>query len=208
MKRNTIFHIINNLFQYIYDLVKLNLLFITFSFRGLLVLGLFPALVSLLYCSRLKFFKKNEDSLWCLFREAYKNNFTQANVIGWILTILGLILYANYKVILNINEELPFFIIFCFYTLIFIYTVVLVWIFPLISYHHNKIKQHLENALVLGVTNISRTILMLFVIFVISYISLAFPAFLLFFTISFTCVICLRITKKPLKKVNLKFSMD
>ncbi len=203
MKSRRIFKGFNHFFQYVYDIAKLNILFLLYVFRGLVLFGLFPAFVSLLNCTRLEFYKKREESLKELFKETYKRDFKQANLVGWALMFFGVILYANFRVMQSANEEMPFFIVFSFYSLIFLYLTIGLWVFPLMSYHYNTVKQHIVNALVLGITNLTKTLILLLAVFLVFYISLAVPAFLLFFTASLLSLICLRMTKIPILTIKV-----
>lgn len=204
MKSRKVFKGLNHLFEYVYDLAKLNLLFLLYTLRGLIIFGVFPAFVSLLNCIRLIFFNKKEDSFRELFKENYKRDFKQANIIGWLFTLVSMIFYGNYLAIQSSNNQIPFFIIFSFYTVLFLHLVVGLWVFPLMSYHYNSVKNHLINALALGITNIGKTLVLSLFLFFILYISLLLPAFLLFFTASVFSYMGIKLTLTPIVMIKIK----
>lgn len=203
MKHKRIFGSVNNLFQWVYDLAVLNIYFIIFILRGFVLFGVFPAFVSLLHQCRVLFFENKDISIRENFKAVFKEEFKQANIVGWGLSIFGGVLYLNYKILQVVKHEVPYFMIFSFYTVIFIYIVIALWIFPLISYHHNSIKKHLFSALVLGITNIFNTILILSFTFLLVYGSLSFPAIILFFTGSAFSVLLLLFTKKVISEIKV-----
>ncbi|MBS4200448.1 YesL family protein [Bacillus sp. FJAT-49732] len=162
----------------------LNVLWFLFSFLGLFIAGVFPATVAALGVARKWIMGNDETHIFQEFKDIYKQEFKSANVLGWILTIVGLVLYINYRVMVNTTNEILFIIPFAFYLLVFFYSIIALWSFPLMAHYEAKWHNHIKNAFIIGISRIHYTLLLGMVIFIVLYISLEIPAFILFFSIA------------------------
>ncbi|GAA5415978.1 uncharacterized protein YesV [Paraliobacillus ryukyuensis] len=169
-------------FRWITKLAFVNLLWIFFSFVGLGILGIFPATIATLGVVR-SWLKGNTDvKIWSTFKQIYKQEFKYANTLGLILVIAGILLYFNFIIIQQAQGEFPFVIPFLFYFVLFLYLCIVIWSFPLTAHNYASVFQQLKNALILGITKIHITIILILLLFSITYFSLDYPVLLLFFT--------------------------
>lgn len=162
----------------------LNILFILFTLLGAGILGFFPAVTATIRVGRKWISEKSEFPLYQVFKDTYKKEFIKANLVGFILVLVGGVLFANYYAILWLEDRVPVFVVFAYYCVIILYTILAVWAFPLLSYYDAKILQNLKNALIIGITKLPTTILMVVLLFIILYVSLQIPSLLLFFSFS------------------------
>ncbi|MBM7553144.1 YesL family protein [Thalassobacillus pellis] len=170
--------------HWIMRLAVVNGLWFLFSLRGLLIGGIFPATAAVLGLARKWLMGQEEVKLWKTFKQIYRQEFVIANTIGWILTIFGGLLYLNYKVIAGSGGEVLFIVPFAFYLLLFFYTIVALWVFPLMVHYKTGWRQYLKNALIIGVTKLHYTLAIAVVVFAVLYYSLEYPGMIPFFTIS------------------------
>ncbi|WP_338787293.1 YesL family protein [Metabacillus sp. FJAT-53654] len=170
--------------QWISRLVILNVLWIFFSILGLFVAGIFPATAALLGVARKWIMGEHEIKIWNTFKQIYRQEFATANIIGWILSIAGIILFINYQLISNSTGELFFVIPFAFYFIVFFYTILLIWAFPLLVHYKATWRQHIKNAIIIGLSKIHYTIMCGLVMVSIIYFSLSYPGLIPFFTFS------------------------
>src|SRR5690606_8549617 len=140
---------LDRLFTWITRLVVLNLLWIFYTIIGLVVGGIFPATLSVLKIFRKWIIGEEEVPLWSTFRQEYRRDFIKSNIIGWILTLSGMILFMNYLVIKS-TENISVLIPVAFYILIILYINVLIWSFPQLAHYNGEIKVFLKNAIILG----------------------------------------------------------
>lgn len=175
---------LNIILTWITRLALLNILWIIFSIKGLLVAGIFPSTIAALSISRKWQEGEKDIPIWKTFKKIYRKEFLSSNILGWAIALMGLLLYLNFLIISNTDEEISIFIIVAFYLLTFIYITMIIWAFPLLSHYNGSIVQHLRNAVVLGVVKIPYTLAILLLLFGISYLSLEFPGMIPFFTVS------------------------
>lgn len=184
MEGNRTINFIDITFQWITRLAMLNFCWILFTIRGFGVLGLFPATVASLGIARKWIMGEHNLKIFVTFNKTYRKEFLLSNAVGWILTLIGWLLYLNYYLLVNANERFPIITIFAFYILIFIYVLVVMWIFPLISYYDSNIIEYFKNSIIIGISKLHITIVILYILFTIGYYSLEFPALLIFMTVS------------------------
>lgn len=85
------YSIINSKFlngcQFIMKLTYLNLLWISFTLLGFVLVGIFPATVAVLSTIR-KWSYQDENTIWKDFIDAYKREFLKSNLYGWVWLII------------------------------------------------------------------------------------------------------------------------
>ncbi|MCJ8007536.1 YesL family protein [Lederbergia wuyishanensis] len=180
----------------------LNVLWFLFSLLGLFVAGIFPATVAALGVARKWITGNDEIHIYKTFREIYKQEFKSANLIGWMLMIGGLVLYINYRVMVNATNEIMFIIPFAFYLLVFFFTITALWSFPLMAHYESKWHIHIKNAFIIGISKIHYTLLLGMVFFIVFYISLEIPAFILFFSVGIGLAGCMWVAMQVFKQLD------
>ncbi|WP_163538528.1 YesL family protein [Gracilibacillus sp. YIM 98692] len=163
----------------------LNALWFIFSSIGLVVAGAFPATTAALGVARKWVQQEYHISIYDTFRQVYKREFIKSNVVGWVLTLIAGVLFLNYYALRQLGDQIPILVVFAYYFVIFLYGIIVLWVFPLMSHYQNTIRQYFKNALIIGITKIHFTLGIGFSVFFISYVSLELPSMLLFCTISF-----------------------
>ncbi|WP_453991336.1 YesL family protein [Bacillus nitroreducens] len=203
MSSQNIVNSLDRLFTWITRLVVLNLLWIFYTIIGLVVGGIFPATLSVLKIFRKWIIGEEEVPLWSTFRQEYRRDFIKSNIIGWILTLSGMILFMNYLVIKS-TENISVLIPVAFYILIILYINVLIWSFPQLAHYNGEIKVFLKNAIILGFGKLHYTIAIIIYLFIVMYISLSFPGILPFFTVSIGAFGWIWLSMNLFQKMDLK----
>ncbi|MGN8645972.1 YesL family protein [Gracilibacillus sp. HCP3S3_G5_1] len=180
----------------------LNFLWILFTLIGFVVAGVFPATTAIISVARKWIKDKELDEVFQTFKQAYKDEFVKANIIGLILTIMGAILYLNYHALLQLGDQIPVFVVFAYYFVIFLYSILVLWIFPLLSHYQSTIKQYFKNALIIGITKMPVTIAIGLTFFAVLYVSLSFPTMLLFCTVSLTAIATAFISLRVFEQID------
>ncbi|WP_181348094.1 YesL family protein [Thalassobacillus sp. CUG 92003] len=190
------------LLQWITRLVTVNLLCIGASLAGLFIAGVFPATAAALGVSR-KWLRGEEDfSVWKTFFHSYKKDFIAANLIGWLIAIVGIILYVNYQLIIGNQGDFPFFIPFAFYPVLFLYFIMAIWTFPLFVHYKAKCFHHIRNAVIIGLSKIHYTLGIGVVLFSITYLSLSYPGLIPFFSISVAAICSMWFTLRVFNQID------
>lgn len=175
---------LDTILQWISRLVLLNVCWILFSVLGLFVAGIFPATAALLGVTRKWIMGDHELKVWNTFKQIYRQEFAAANQMGWMLSIVGTILFINYQLISQATGELAFVFPFAFYFIVFFYILLLIWAFPLLVHYKVTWRQQMRNAMIIGLSKIHYTAMCGLVMFSIIYFSLSYPGLIPFFTFS------------------------
>ncbi|MFC4402675.1 YesL family protein [Gracilibacillus xinjiangensis] len=201
MNNRNITTILDKAFVWITKLAFLNFLWIVFTLIGLGAFGIFPATSAILGVVRKWLMGNQTVPIRATFIKIYKEEFKYANTIGWILTILGFILFLNYRNLQTAQGELLFVIPFVFYLILFLYLTIVIWAFPLVVHNYASIIHQLKNALIIGISKIHITITIMLLLFSIMYFSLEFPVLLLFFSFSLLALVWMWLTLRVFKGV-------
>lgn len=201
MRKNRIFNGAESFFSIIYYLAKLNLYFWIFTVRGGVLLGFSPATVALIDVLSYGDINEVKVNIKKTFSEKYKESFAKANKIGILLAALALIFYFNFLAMVNGSVSYSLLNVFAFFTILFCYASIAMWIFPLISRSDMSTFETLKYALILGVSHIHYTFFLVILLFSLLYFSLTYPALLLFFFYSSFYLILAIVTKKPIEKL-------
>lgn len=204
MNGHTIVQSLDTFFRWITRITIVNLLWIGFSLLGFIVLGVFPATVATLAVTRKWLTGARDIHIGKLFTETFKTEFIVANIIGWLLTILGILLYLNYKVMLTMVDTLPVITLFSFILVTFFYLLITLWVFPMIVNYKQTIMQYVKNAFIIGIGKLHVTLGIMIWLFVVLYISLEFPTTIIFCSISLAAVGWNWLTLKTFNKLDQK----
>lgn len=183
MNAQRIVNTLDKIFTWIMRLAAINALWFLYTLKGLIVGGVFPATLSALKLFRKWRLGDFEFPIWHTFKQEYRKEFAKSNLIGWILSLAGIVLYLNYLAIQRL-DSFHILIHVAFYLLIFFYINLVIWSFPQLAHYNGKISHLFRNAIIIGFGRIHYTVAVTVYLFIVLYISLKFPGLLPFFTIS------------------------
>lgn len=183
------------------SLAYINLLWIVFSLLGLVIVGLFPATVSMLHVIR-KLLENDEVEIFELYKKIYKQEFLKANIIGWLLTLFGSIILVDLLFILN-NEGMIFTVLlFVLFLLLFTYLSITFYIFPIISYYQLSLMNYIKYAFVFSISFPHYTVLIFLSFLFIIAVFITFPLLIPLFSASGFGIALVVISNKVIKKVS------
>jgi|SRR5699024_3045458 len=201
MKGNQIVSSLDTILTWLTRLAFVNLLWIFFSILGIFVVGIFPATVAAFGVCRKWLLWQKDFPIWSTFKQLYKEDFITSNILGWILTFIGVLLYVNYRIMTN-SGEVFIGIPIAFYLLNIFYVILNIWSFALLSHYSGSIKQHLKNSFIIGIANVHYSVAITVILFGIIYVSLEFPGFIPFFSISLGTLSWAWISLRVFKKID------
>ncbi len=172
---------IDTYFKWIAKLSYLNLLWLGFSVLGLLIGGFFPATAAMFNICRKWVVGQSTERLFNEFAYYFRKEFWKANFIGWIMVVLGVVLYLNYRVLEVSEGGYHLSVVFSFYVLLFLYTVVVVNIFAYLAFYESSLWMVLKNAMIIGLVHFPYTLAIFITLVGLVYVSLSLPAMILFF---------------------------
>lgn len=167
---------LNNALEWFVKMAFLNMLWLIFSALGLVVIGFFPALVATFTIVRKWLVGEVDIPIFKTFWRTYKKEFIRSNILGYVLTIFGVILYVD---ILIFNASSNTFVNLLSIPLVIItmvYLLTLFYIFPTFVHYEMKLVQVIKNAFLVMILNPFPTIIMLLGTIGITFVSLTFQA--------------------------------
>lgn len=175
-----IYHLAVTLLKYVY----LNLVALLFTFAGIIIFGLFPALVATFHIIREWQIGNEHVPIWKTFIKIYKKAFVKSNLAGWGLGIVTIILFIN----LNIAEVISHpFIRMTYYpilTVLILFSATCLLIIPMYLHYQMKFRHIIKNAFLFLFIKPLYSLLLLSVIFIYFYLMKLVPGLILFIGIT------------------------
>ncbi|MFC4321510.1 YesL family protein [Litchfieldia salsa] len=152
---------INNVLEWISRLALLNILWIFFSFLGLIVFGLFPATVAMFSVVRRWAMGDMEISITRVFWESYKKEFSKSNLLGGIISCIGLVLFIDFLFLKQVSPQIQGFLFVPFLIILILYVCTLFYVFPMYVHYEMKLLEVLKNSFIVMIMRPISTIMML-----------------------------------------------
>jgi uncharacterized membrane protein YesL len=176
---------IHRISDWITRLMYVNILWILFTFLGVVVLGFFPSTTAMFAVIR-KWVMKQDIPVFKTFWTVYKSEFVKSNGVGLIIIALGCFLYSNIKIIEAITLPILKLLYIPNIMLVLIFILTLLYIFPVLVHFNVGVKGVIKNAIVLMTINPIPTFIMAVLTGVFYLILMKFPGFIPFFSGSIT----------------------
>ena len=168
-----------------FNLVVLNLLWFLFSFVGLIVVGIFPATAALFAVTKEMIMEDEDTPIFKLYWKKFKSEFWMSNLVGYMTFLFGLLLYANMKVLQQLDSGFMQLALASITVVIgIIYLLTLLYIFPIFVHFNMKLLHYPLHAVILAVAKPFHTIFLLVLIAIVTMAYIVVPALLFLFGIS------------------------
>ncbi|OIJ17673.1 hypothetical protein BKP37_02845 [Anaerobacillus alkalilacustris] len=162
-------------------LAYVNILWIAFSFVGLLVSGVFPATIAMFSVVRKWLMDQPDTPIFKTFWQSYKKEFFKGNVIGWIFVAIGYVLYIQNYVIMFSNDPLIQISKYAFFLLVLLFSLVALYLFPTYVHYNVRLYQVVKNSFLIVIINPINNIIMILGLVLFYYIFLIIPQLAVFF---------------------------
>ncbi|MBT2757814.1 YesL family protein [Mesobacillus foraminis] len=170
--------------EWIMRFAYLNILWIFFTLTGLIVLGIFPATVAIFAVNRKWVMGETDIPVFETFWSTYKTEFLKSNLLGLTLIAIGCILYMDYRIIMDSASEIGKIFFIPLLVFIFLYSLLLLYVFPLFTNYDIKIFQVIKTSLIMMVLYPLSTIMMVISCVIVYYVMNLVPGLILFFGLS------------------------
>jgi len=167
--------------EWIMRLAYLNILWIAFTLVGLVVFGLFPATVSMFAVTRKWVMGDTEIPIFKTFWESYKTEFKQANIVGYIILIIGFFLYFDLRFAQSQENFFGYFRYF-FLGLILFYLVTTLYLFPVFTHYKLKTLAYIKHAFIFAIGRPLSSLIMIVSSVAVSYLMLFIPGLIPFYS--------------------------
>lgn len=166
----------------LWDLLVLNFLWFFYILRGFIIFGFFPSTTAVYGVVRYWITNNNHENFSILFKKYYKENFKNSNLLGWLLTVLSLMVFLNWYLVPSLNDPVIKTVI---YGIIIPFSIflILMWIylFPVLVHFSFPWIQYLMIILKISITYLSYTILQTLIIIIYGILIANFTIFMAIF---------------------------
>ncbi|MFP5113823.1 YesL family protein [Bacillaceae bacterium C204] len=116
---NAILNKLHSLSNLISNLAYINILWLTFTFLGGVVLGIFPATIAMFFIIKRMFLEKSDFSIIKEFTILYKKEFKKSNLQFYPFILLVIIITADIRFISSLDFAFTNLVVKLFYVLLF-----------------------------------------------------------------------------------------
>ncbi|WP_170885574.1 YesL family protein [Bacillus alkalicellulosilyticus] len=167
--------------EWITRLAYINILWIFFSIVGFLVIGFFPSTVAMFTVMRKLVMREVDIPIFMTFWLTFKKELVKSNILGYIVSTLGIVLYINITFLQHSDTNISFLLIpNMMIALLFLLTIL--YVFPVYVHYEYSIMAVLKNSLLLMIIHPIATMSMIIGSFTILIALNVLPAFSFFFS--------------------------
>ncbi|RBW70789.1 YesL family protein [Bacillus taeanensis] len=163
-------------------LAYVNLLWISFTLVGLVLFGLFPATAAMFAVIRKWVMGERDVPVFKTFYQAYKAEFLKINLFGYILAIIGYVLFIDYQFFDSMENSSLHLLSYLFLTLLIFYGLFLLYVFPVFVHYDIKTFQLIKNVFLVAISNPFSTVMMIVGSLLVFFITFSFSGLFLFFS--------------------------
>lgn len=160
--------------QWITRLAYINLLWLLFMGLGLVVLGAAPSTATMFSIIRKWVQGESNFPIFSTFWEIYKKEFRKANVLGFLLLLISIVLYMDWRLISSVQGFLYPILTGCLIGVAFLFVVVMLYIFPVFVHYEYRTLQYLKTAFLIGISYPLHTMAMILAVVCAFLISIFF----------------------------------
>lgn len=200
---NKLMHVNLSIGQWLYNFFMLQLLFIVYTLKGIVVLGIFPSIASLFHVFY-KWIIKDETDLSTRkeFHEFYHRYFWSTNFLGGSMMGTALLLGVDWYVSKNYIQSSIFHTFLLL--LIFIYLSTFFYLFPVFArYAFDKKRDYIKQAFYIALSSIIQTAAIWVALVVLTYLFYYIPFLMLFFGIPVTIGVIAWFALQGIEKAEL-----
>jgi uncharacterized membrane protein YesL len=189
--------------EWIARLIYVNFMWIICTMIGLGLLGIFPATTAMFAVTRRWVLGERDIPVFKVFWQYFKADFKKSNILGYILTIIGLFLYIDLKFFQGIIHPVYSLIMIIFMVLSFLYFTVLLYIFPIYVHYEMKLRDYLKYAVIIAIGRPFQTFAMLLGVIVIYLLYSHLPGLMPFVGASLLSFVLMQVSYISFKKRSL-----
>ncbi|WP_018930383.1 YesL family protein [Gracilibacillus lacisalsi] len=164
--------------DFIIKLVYLNILAFFFSLLGLVVFGVFPAVTATFYIVRKWLTGDSDIKITKNFYRIFKKELLRSNGIGWLLTIVGLLLYINLTIAEVINHSLIQISYYPILTVFILFLCLCLFVIPVYIHFRTSFLSVLKHAFLMIFVHPVNTLLLLITVSIFCMMMKTIPGFI------------------------------
>ncbi|SDC37886.1 Uncharacterized membrane protein YesL [Pelagirhabdus alkalitolerans] len=190
--------------EWISRIAYLNLLWVLFSFLGLVIFGFFPATVTMFVISRRWFRGETDLPVFKTFAKTFKQEFIKANSYGVMIVLIGLVGYAQ-LLFIDVNPDAQTLVFqISFYLFVLFTSLTLIYLFPVYVHYDLSFFNVFKQAFLIMLIHPLTTIGILISIGLTFWVMYYLPGLLFFFGGSFTVLLIMGMTYSTFLTIDEK----
>lgn len=172
--------------EWIMRIAYINLLWFGSVLLGLIVFGFYPASVAMYTVIRNLNVKNTDFNIFKTFITTYKKEFFKSNAIGFILLLIGYVLYLDLIWLRDIQGLLFYVMQVALVFVGLVYIITLLYIIPTYVHFNLKFSEYFKHALLIGLFSPLMTILMVIGLVAFYYLYRLIPGLIPVFGVGMT----------------------
>jgi len=190
--------------EWVMKLAYVNILWILFSLGGLLFLGVSPASAALFSILRKWLMGETDIPIFRTFLDTYKKEFLKANKLGWLMALIGMFLYFDFKYLITVGGTIQYVLSIPLLIVSILFFITLLYLFPVYVHYELRLIQYIKNSFYIGIINMHITILMIAATFLIGILYRFIPGIVPFFSISLFSLMVMTGAKQSFNRIEAK----
>jgi uncharacterized membrane protein YesL len=150
MERNRLLTGIYNLCKWITHFAYMNILWVLFTLLGGVVFGIIPSTVAMFAIARKTAMGEEDIPVFKTFWGTYRSEFLRSNLLGLILTVIGLVWYFDLHFFRQFEGSIYTIMNYAMMMLGMVFFILLIYVFPVYVHYDLKLYQYLTYALKIG----------------------------------------------------------
>lgn len=172
------------MFDWLLKLVYLNVLWFLLMTLGLGIFGISPATIAMFTVTRKWIMGDADIPVFKTFWKTYKTEFIKGNMLGFLFTVVGFILYVDLMFVFTIEHSFADYLLFPLIMMSLVYVLILLYVLPVYVHYDIKIIKAIKNTFYIMVINPLASVLMLLSIITMFFLNVSLPALIPFLSVS------------------------
>ena len=190
--------------EWITKVAYLNLLWLLFTILGAVLLGLFPATAATFAVVRKWITGYTDAPLFKTFWKEWKSSLVQANILGYIIALVGYVLYLDFLFVTISQSDFALLLTVPFLMISILYLLTSLYVFPVYVTYEMKIGQVFKSAFFVMLLNPIPTLIMTLGVFGIGFLLYQFQWMFLFFSMSMFALALMMPANRSFSKITTK----
>ncbi|MGF6953757.1 putative membrane protein YesL [Neobacillus sp. B4I6] len=198
---NGILNKFHSLSTWISNLAYINILWLTFTLLGGVLLGIFPATIAMFFIIKRMFLEKSDFSIIKEFTILYKKEFKKSNLLFFPFILLAIIVAADIRFISSLDFAFNSLVVKLFYVLLFLLAMIFLYSLVVYIYGARGKKEIFKSSLYILFNNPMTNLYILTGLLLLHFLTLKVAGLSLLFSGSVFSLIVLMIVQKTAKKL-------
>jgi len=190
--------------EWIWRFAYVNLLWLGFSLLGLGFLGIFPATVAVYAVVRKWLTGQTEVSIIKLFWSTFKADFLRANILGYLLSAIGFVIWYNYQYLLTATGFEHTIILIFWLVAVVLFVLIVVFLFPVYVHFKMPLFHYFKAAITIALASPLALVSVGIGLWIAFQLFSFIPGLIPFYSVSLTSWLIMWATLQALQRIERK----